>query len=113
MGAWESDIYRYNLTSIKEYAGDQDVSKFKWLTDTYPDDDLIRPEKGARSPRFTSWMRPAAKDQGWHPIGRILPSDLPDSKIVNVTIKSVFPVKARGGYKKLVFSELNRLGGDN
>jgi len=119
--AWQSDIDRYGLA--ENYAGGEDIVQ---LTDIYGAD-VIDPKLGMKTPRFASWMRPAALDHvinklGWirrcdrkAPKGRNRHPCLPegtDMRNVSVEVSNVFPVQAWEGYKQLVFTTVNSMGGD-
>jgi len=105
--AWESDINRYHL--LEDYTGDKETVQ---LTDIYGPD-VIDPALGVKSPRFVAWMRPAALDHVINRLGWIRKSDKKgkDMSKVSVEISNVFPVQAFHGYKQLVFTEVNAMGG--
>jgi len=106
--AWPSDVNRYHLPD--DYAAGKDTLK---LTDVY-DDGVIDPDQGVQTPRFVAWMRPAALDHVINRLGWISKSARKDLDMTNVDVEinNVFPVQDWHGYKQLVFTEVNSLGGD-
>jgi phospholipid-transporting ATPase len=107
--AWESDINRYHLQEDYGPAG-KEIQK---LTDIY-EANVIDPERGVKTPRFVTWMRPAALDHVINRLGWIRRGDIKgkDMSQVSVEINNVFPVQEWDGYKQLVFTEVNSMGGD-
>lgn len=109
--AWESDIGRYTIPEDYGKGGKQNIQQ---LTDIYTDPNVINPELGVKTPRFVTWMRPAALDHVINRLGWIRRSQIEDKDMsqVSVEINNVFPVQDWDGYKQLVFTEANSMGGD-
>jgi len=100
--AWESDVARYdNPPDYKSRTG------ASWLWDRYPD--IVSKEEGVKNEHFATWMRPCALWRIRNPYFWI-DRGLAKGEELRIDIQSTFPL-VEGGYKELVLTELNWLGG--
>merc|ERR1712217_448278 len=100
---WESDYRRYN--NPPDYPTRPDTS---WLFDRYPE--VVPESEGVKNRHFISWMRPGALSRIWKPYGHLY-TDLEAGVELEIQIHSNFPVGAWGGFKQLVLTEVDSLGG--
>merc|ERR1711920_167113 len=100
---WESDARRYN--NLPDYPTRPNTS---WLFNRYPE--TVPEAEGVKNRHFVSWMRPAALPRVWKNYG-YLHETLEAGSNLDIEIASNFPVGAWGGYKQLVMTEIDQLGG--
>lgn len=100
--AWDSDIERYNNPL------DYGQSGKSWLYERFPS--VVRESEGVKNEHFVAWMRPSAFPRVWNSYGW-LREDLHAGETLKITIHNRYPVEWPNGYKELVLTERNALGG--
>lgn len=99
--AWASDKDRY--ANPRDY----DSSSKIWLNDLFPS---VIGGDGVQNEHFLVWMRPSALTRIWNPYGYIQ-QDFDKGERLRLEITDRFPVTWPNGYKELVLTEINFIGG--